>query len=80
MVSETSKFMIASMSTHDAPVTSRIRIPRKQTRSATRGLWQPSGCSSTGIGKIGSIAAQIASATSGSIARVMIGVPPLVVG
>jgi hypothetical protein len=37
VVSGTWRSRIASMSTHDAPVTSRIRIPRKQTRPGTRG-------------------------------------------
>jgi hypothetical protein len=37
VVSDTWRSRIASMSTHDAPVTSRIRIPRKQTRPGTRG-------------------------------------------
>ena len=37
VVSDTSKSRIASMSTHDAPVTNRIKIPRKHNRSGTRG-------------------------------------------
>ena len=38
VVSDTTKSIIASMSTHDDPVTRRIRTPRKQTRSGTLGL------------------------------------------
>lgn len=60
-------------------VTSRIRIPRKHNRSETRGLWHRNGCESSFAGNSGSIDAQITSTTSGSSARVMIRVPPLVV-
>jgi hypothetical protein len=68
------------MSTHDAPVTSRNRIPRKQSRSGTRGRWQPSGCVRGGGGIKGSIAAQMASTTSGSRARMMTSVLHQVIG
>ena len=37
VVSDTSKPMIASTSTHDAPVTRRIMKPRKHTSSPIRG-------------------------------------------
>ena len=63
--------MIASMSVHDEPVTNRICSPRKHTSSATLGLWQPNGCESSGGATNGSTAAQIASDTFRSIARVM---------
>lgn len=43
VVSDTLCSRIASMSTHDAPVVRRIRIPQKHSRSAIRGRWQPSG-------------------------------------
>ena len=57
VVSETSKSMIASMSTHDEPATRRIRMPRKHTRSGTRGLWQPRGWVRSGPGA-GSVRSQ----------------------
>lgn len=44
------------MSTHDAPVVRRIKIPQNTNRSGTRGRWQPSGWTG-GSGKSGSIAA-----------------------
>jgi hypothetical protein len=59
------------MSVQEDPVTSRITIPRKQTWSETRGLWQPRGCESSAGGSSGSMVCQIVSITSGSRARVM---------
>ncbi|MGE0305835.1 MAG: hypothetical protein AB7Q27_08755 [Acidimicrobiia bacterium] len=38
------------MSTHDDPITKRIMIPWKQSRSAIRSRWQPSGCSGDHFG------------------------------
>ncbi len=46
------------MSTHDVPVTSRIRIPRKHNRFDARGRWKPSGCDRSGAGRSGSKADQ----------------------
>jgi hypothetical protein len=60
------------MSTHDEPVTRRMRIPRKHTSSGTRGRWQPRGCEVSGGGRSGSIVCQMTVATSGSSARVML--------
>ncbi len=70
VVSETRCSRMASMSTHDEPVVSRIRIPQKQSWSGTRGRWHPSGCSG-GLGSSGSMAAKTASTTSVSSARMM---------
>ena len=52
-------------------VTNRMRIPRKQSRSGTRGRWQPSGCDGFGAGSSGSTDRQRTSTTSGSSARMM---------
>ena len=43
VVSDTMLPVSRSTVTHEAPVTRRIRIPRKHVRSSIRGLWQPSG-------------------------------------
>ena len=65
------------MSTHDAPVVRRIKIPQNTNRSGTRGRWQPSGWTG-GSGKSGSIAAYTAYTTSRSSARMMVGTSPVV--
>src|SRR3954463_3305149 len=65
------------MSTHDEPVTRRIRIPRKQTRSDTRGRWHPNGCG-RGSGSNGWIAVNTAFTTGGSRASMMDETSPVV--
>src|SRR5674476_130796 len=54
---------------HEQPVTSRTRIPGKQSRSGMGSRWQPSGCMSGGRGgRWPCMAFQSASATRGSMA------------
>jgi hypothetical protein len=71
VVSETLLAQSRSASSHEQPVARRTKITAKQSRSGVLARWQPSGWSSTGTGTSGSIAAHIASTTSGSNARMM---------
>ena len=73
VVSDTWWSRIASPSTHDAPVTRRIMIPLKHSRSGTRGRWHPRGWDRLVAGRSGSTACQMTSMTSGSSARMMTG-------
>src|ERR1022692_3454812 len=73
VVSDTTRPVRRSASSQLQPVASLTSITLKQARSEARGRWHPNGWGSKRFGSVGSTAAQMASPTSGSSARMMVG-------